>query len=192
VSFLWADAAGNEVLQDADRTQPSSFVHNFPPLRFRDGWGICTPTSDENFAGMCKAFGVDGYDDPRVATIVQRAQHREVTRSLLERCYAAAAHMTTAEAISALEANNAPCGVVVSPAELAADPHAQAIGLLEESVHPVAGRLCQPRHPAEFAGVRPPLGGPAPMLGEHTDEILRELGLDDARIHDLRTNAVIG
>ncbi len=67
VSFLWADSAGNEVLQDADRSQPSSFVGNFRPFRFRDGWGICTPTSDADFAGMCKAFGVDGHDDARVS-----------------------------------------------------------------------------------------------------------------------------
>src|SRR5262249_21206142 len=175
-SFLWADAAGNEVLQDADRSQPSSFVQNFRPFRFLDGWGICTPTSDANFAGMCRAFGVDGYDDPRVATIMQRSQHRELTGRLMNRCYEAATMMTTADGIGALEANNVPCGVVLSPEELAADPHARSIGLFEESHHPTAGRLRQPRHPAEFSGDRPPLGGPAPLLGEHTDEILRELG----------------
>src|SRR5207302_3448576 len=84
VSFLWADSAGNEVLQDADRSQPSSFVQNFRPFHFRDGWGICTPTSDADFVGMCKAFGVDGYDDPRVATIEQRAQDRAVTGGIME------------------------------------------------------------------------------------------------------------
>ena len=67
VSFLWADAAGNEVLRDADGSQPSSFVQTFRPFRFRDGWGIATPTSDSDFAGMCRAFGVEGYDDPRVS-----------------------------------------------------------------------------------------------------------------------------
>ena len=176
----------------AGGSQPSSFVQNFRPFHFRDGWGICTPTSDADFVGMCKAFGVDGYDDPRVATIVQRAQDRGVTGGIMERCYAAAAQMTTAEAIGALEGNNVPCGVVLSPAELALDPHAQAIGLLEESFHPVAGRLRQPRHPAQFGVVRPALGGPAPMLGQHTDEVLRELGLDDARIAELRARGVAG
>lgn len=188
-SFLWADAAGNEVLQDADRSQPSSFVQNFRPFRFRDGWGICTPTSDADFAGMCRAFGVDGYDDPRVATIVQRSQHRELTREIMNRCYESAAEMSTANAIGALEANNVPCGVVLSPAELVADPHARSIGLFEESRHPTAGRLLQPRHPAEFSGDRPALGGPAPLLGEHTDDVLRELGLGD-RIAELRAAGI--
>jgi crotonobetainyl-CoA:carnitine CoA-transferase CaiB-like acyl-CoA transferase len=192
VSFLWADAAGNEVLQDADRSQPSSFVANFKPFRFRDGWGICTPTSDADFAGMCKAFAVAGYDDPRVATIVERMQHRDLTAKIMEQVYANAAQMSTADAIGALEANHVPCGVVIAPADLANDPHAQAIGLLIDSVHPTAGRLRQPRHPAQFDADRPPLGGPAPMLGEHTDDILRELGCDDARIADLHARGIAG
>jgi crotonobetainyl-CoA:carnitine CoA-transferase CaiB-like acyl-CoA transferase len=192
VSFLWADAAGNEVLQDADRSQPSSFVANFKPFRFLDGWGICTPTSDADFAGMCKAFGVEGYDDPRVATIVERMQHRELTGELLAHVYAAAATVTTADGIAALEAHNVPCGVVLSPTELVTDPHARAIGLFEDSRHPTAGRLRQPRHPASFAGERPPLGGPAPMLGEHSDEVLRAHGVSDDRIADLRARNIVG
>ena len=64
VSFLWADSAGNEVMLDADHSRPSSFVADFPPFRFRDGWGIVTPTTPRDFAGMCRSFGVDGWDDP--------------------------------------------------------------------------------------------------------------------------------
>jgi len=191
VSFLWADSAGNEVLRDADGSQPSSFVQNFRPFRFTDGWGICTPTSDADFAGMCKALDVDGYDDPRVATIAQRSQHREVVGSLMQRCYDGAETLSTAEAMHRLETHKVPCGVVTAPADLANDPHAQAIGLLETSTHPVAGRLRQPRHPTAFGPERPTLGSPAPMLGEHTDEILRELGLAD-RIETLRATGVVG
>jgi Predicted acyl-CoA transferases/carnitine dehydratase len=119
VSFLWADAAGNEVLQDADHSQPSSFVQNFRPFRFVDGWGICTPTSDANFAGMCRALGVDGYDDPRIATIVARMSNRELTGQIMQRCYAAAAAMTTAEAIGRLEQD----ATVAKVASVKATPH---------------------------------------------------------------------
>ena len=56
VSFLWADSAGNEVLLDSDDTMNSSFVAGFRPMRFEDGYGIVTPTSDADFAGMCRAL----------------------------------------------------------------------------------------------------------------------------------------
>ena len=190
VSFLWADAAGNEVLLDADGSRASSFVANFRPFRFRDGWGIATPTSDSDFSGLCRAFAVDGYDDPRVATIGERNQHPALTRSIMDRCYEAATLLSTADAMGRLEALNVPCGVVLSPAELAADPHVQAIGLLEESRHTAAGRLRQPRHPSRFPRTPARLGGPAPQLGEHTDEILSDLGLHD-RVAELREAGVV-
>ncbi|HEV2994143.1 MAG TPA: CoA transferase [Acidimicrobiia bacterium] len=190
VSFLWADAAGNEVLVDSDGSRPSSFVATFRPFRFRDGWGIATPTSDADFSGLCRAFGVSGAEDPRVATIAERNRHPELMRSIMDRCYAAATERTTAESIARLEAERVPCGVILSPAELAADPHARAIGLLEDSEHPTAGRLRQPRHPAAFPLTPARLGGPAPGLGEHTDEILAGIGLGD-RLADWRASGVV-
>jgi len=190
VSFLWADAAGNEVLLDSDHSYPSSFVSNFRPFRFRDGWGIATPTSDADFAALCRSFDVDGYDDPRVATIGERSKHRDLTRQIMAQCYAAAAELTTVEAMARMEAQRVPCGVVLSPAELSADPHAQAVGLLVDYDSPVAGRVRQPRHPTRFGGTPATLAGPAPALGQHTDEILAELGLA-ARTADLRAAGVV-
>ncbi len=190
VSFLWADAAGNEVLLDADGTQASSFVATFRPLRFTDGWGIATPTSDADFAGICRAFGVDGYDDPRVATIAQRVQNRKLTTELVERYYAVAATMSTAEAMARLEAQRVPCGVIVTPAELPDDPHARSVGLFVDRRHPVAGRTRLPRHPIRFEATPAELGGPAPALGEHTDEVLTEIGLGE-RIDALRAAGVV-
>ncbi|MDZ4826376.1 MAG: CaiB/BaiF CoA-transferase family protein [Actinomycetota bacterium] len=190
VSFLWADAAGNEVLLDSDGSQPSSFVQNFRPFRFRDGWGIATPTSDSDFTGLCKAFGVDGYDDPRVATMAERSQHRELSGQFMQRCYEAAETLTTAEAIARLEAENVPNSVVLGAPELPDDPHARAIGMFEDSKHPVVGNVRLPRHPAQFAGTPAALAGPAPALGEHTDEVLAELGYAD-QIADLRARNVV-
>jgi crotonobetainyl-CoA:carnitine CoA-transferase CaiB-like acyl-CoA transferase len=191
VSFLWADAAGNEIMLDNDGSMTSSFVQGMRPMRFLDGWGVATPTSDADFHGMCDAFDVEGHHDPRVERIIERRSHPQLVRALIDACYARAATMTTAEAIGRLEAHNVPCGVVTAPADLAADPHVQAVGLLEESRHPTAGRLRQPRHPAQFASTPAAVGGPSPLLGEHTDAVLSELGLTPREIEQLRADATV-
>ncbi len=190
VSFLWIDAAGNEVLLDADGSQPSSFVQGFRPMPFADGWGIATPTSDADFVGICRALGVDGYDAPEVATMVDRATHPVEMTAIMDRIYAASAQLPTKEALARLEAERVPCGVILAPPQLPDDPHAAAIGLFTELDHPIAGRVRLPRHPTQFGGTPATLGGPAPGLGEHTDEILRELGMAD-RIAALRAEGAV-
>jgi crotonobetainyl-CoA:carnitine CoA-transferase CaiB-like acyl-CoA transferase len=190
VSFLWADCGGNELLLDSDRSMASSFVQGSRPFRFSDGWGIATPTSDADFHGMCEALGVEGHDDPRVATIAERRKHPELSGAIMSRCHEVAARFTTAEISERMERLKVPFGLVVDQADLPDDPHAIAIGLFEESTHPVAGRLRQPRHPARFSDTPAALGGPSPILGEHTDEVLAELGLAD-RADDLRARGVV-
>ena len=190
VSFLWIDSAANEVLLESDNTQHSSFVAGFRPLQFLDGYGIVTPTSDHDFAGMCKALGAEGYDDPRIATIAERVQHRDVLDPVIDMCYALAATMTMAEATERLEAERVPFAMILSPDELTRDPHAVAIGLFEEADHHVVGRTRMPRHPTRFRATPAQLTGASPALGQHTDEVLTELGLGH-RIAELRSTNVV-
>jgi crotonobetainyl-CoA:carnitine CoA-transferase CaiB-like acyl-CoA transferase len=190
VSFLWADSAANEVLVESDNSLPSSFVAGSRPLRFKDGWGIVTPTSDHDFAGMCRALGAEGYDDPRVATIAERFKHRDLMARVMESCHANAASLTSAVASERFEAEDVPYAMIVSADELTRDPHALAVGLFEYQSHHVVGQVRLPRHPALFASTPASLAGGSPMLGEHTDEILADLGLAD-RIGTLRSEGVV-
>jgi len=190
VSFLWADAAANEVLLDADGSENSSFVAGFQPMRFLDGWGIVTPTSDHDFAGMCKALDVRGWDDPRIATVGERIKNREVLSPVMDMVYAMAANLTMEEATVRFERERVPFSMILTPDQLTRDPHAVAIGMFEEADHHVVGRTRLPRHPAQFDATPAALTGGSPSLGQHTDEILTELGLGD-EIAALREKEVV-
>jgi len=190
VSFLWAESAGNEVLLDSDGSMPSSFNAGFQPMRFVDGWGIVVPTTDADFAGMCRALRVEGFDDPRIATVGERRKHRDVLEPVMDMCYAMAANLTQEEAIERFETERVPFAMVLSAAEITDDPHAAAIGMFIDFEHPIAGRARLPRHPTIFAVTPASLSGPAPSLGQHTDEVLTELGLG-SRIAGLRDAGVL-
>jgi len=178
------------VLLESDHSLNSSFVAGFNPIRFSDGWGIVTPTSVADFTGMCRALGVEGWDDPRVATMEDRNKNRDVSAALMDMCYARAANLTMAQATSRFNDERVPFAMILSPDELTRDAHAVAVGLFEERDHHIAGRIRFPRHPAQFHGTPSPARDASPGLGQHTDEILAELGLAD-RVSALRASGVV-
>ena len=190
VQFVWQDAAGNEVLLDSDGSQPSSFSRDQKLWPTRDGWVIAAPVSDADVAGICRAVEVDGWDVPELRTIVDRRIHGDLFRALLKRVMDAVQQRTTAEVMEAMGREKAPAGAVLAPAEQHLDPQLQAMETFEESVHPTAGRLRQPRPAARFSATPARTGGPCPTLGENSDEILRELGRGDA-IADLRARGIV-
>ena len=190
VSFVWADAAGNELLLDTDGSQPSSFSRDQKLWPTKDGWVIAAPVSDHDVAAICKGVGVTGYDAPEVATIMARRQNADAFADLLRRVLEAISQLTTREAMDGMERERAPCGAVVAPSELHEDPQVKFLGMLEESVHPAAGRLRQPRPPVRFGATPTQTGAPAPTNGQNSDEILRELGRQK-EIDSLRSAGIV-
>jgi crotonobetainyl-CoA:carnitine CoA-transferase CaiB-like acyl-CoA transferase len=176
VNFVWADAAGNEVLLDSDGKQPSSFSRDQKLWPTKDGYVIAAPVSDDDVAAICRGVGVDGYDDPKVATIIARRQNPGGVPGAAAARVRRVGNMTTADAIRGMEAERAPCGAVLGPPELHLDPQvARSACSKTRSIPPRAG--CASRGRRRASRDARAHGRPAPTIGQHTDEILAELRL---------------
>jgi formyl-CoA transferase len=150
---------------------------------------VIAVSSDQNFLDTCWALSVDPTDYPALTTTKGRADNREIFASFMTALDTAAKEMTIEEATARLQAKGVPFGVVCSIDEIPNDPQVIASRLFSESIHPLAGRLREPRPPVRFSGTPTPIPGIGPGLGEHTDEILRELGRTDGE--ELRLRGVI-
>ena len=141
------------------------------------------------WAGLTSAIGQEELrDDPRFADRAARVRHYEELRDLLANIFAT---RPRADWLATLEQHDVPAGPINLLDEVFADPGVQALDLVQEVVHPSAG-------PMRLVGLGVTLDGmddhtiaPPPMLGEHADAILGELGLDEAAIDQLRTTGVI-
>jgi crotonobetainyl-CoA:carnitine CoA-transferase CaiB-like acyl-CoA transferase len=85
-----------------------------------------------------------------------------------------------------------PCAPVLTRAQVVNHPQVRASNLLLESDHPVAGRLRQTRAAARFSVTPTELRSGAPLLGQHTDEVLTGLGVSRRELDALRAKGVIG
>jgi crotonobetainyl-CoA:carnitine CoA-transferase CaiB-like acyl-CoA transferase len=127
--------------------------------------------------------------DPRFADDQSRADHGEIISARMsEWC----ASRSCAEALAALEEASIVAGQVYSPQQALDDPHIRAAGLLDEVRFPgIAGTLPLAPTPIELSETPGAYRRRAPLVGEHTDEILRSLGYDTAEIAALRKERVI-
>jgi formyl-CoA transferase len=79
----------------------------------------------------------------------------------------------------------------MTPREATEHPQVVASASIEEAEHPVMGRSLRPRHPARFSATPASVSCHAPALGEHSDEVLAELGLSESDRVDLRAKGVV-
>ena len=100
--------------------------------------------------------------------------------------------LTTAELVKRLSAEDVPHAPVTSLASLHEHPQVVANGLLAETEHPVAGPMRAPRPVGDFEATPIEVQRHAPALGEHTDEVLAELGIGAEDVKALRELEIIG
>jgi len=142
------------------------------------------------FRRWCRMIGEEHWlADPHFRDDQARADHGEVVSARMSKW---CAERSCVEALSALEEANIVAGQVYSPQQALDDPHIRAARLLEEVTYPGLGdTLPLAPTPIELSETPGTYRRPAPLLGEHTDEILASLGYDATEIAALRREQVV-
>lgn len=155
-----------------------------------DGDMILAIGNDSQFAKFCAVAGhAEWATDARFAGNAARVQHREVLIPLIRQT---TVMKTTTAWIAVLEGEGVPCGPINNLAQVFDDPQVRARGLKIDMPHPLAGSVPQVASPLRLSETPVDYRRPPPLLGEHTEEVLRDLlGLDAARIAALSTAKVI-
>jgi succinate--hydroxymethylglutarate CoA-transferase len=156
----------------------------------KDAMMVLTVGNDAQYAKCAAVLGHPEWAaDERFATNRARVAHRDLVDGAISEALAAD---TAGNWIAKLQAAGVPCGRINSVAEALADEQAEARQMVETVAHPAIGDLKLTGMPYKFSGTPASVRRPPPLLGEHTEEILRdELGLDAAAITALRGDGVI-
>ena len=152
----------------------------YQAFRASDGWINIGGANQANWERIADVLGHPEWrDDPRFATNSARMAHLDELAALMN---AVLATRTKAEWATTLDAAGVPVGPVHSIGEALSHPQTLARGMVVDLVHSQAGPTKALGCPVHFSATPTAITRPAPLLGEHTREVLREYGYADADI----------
>ena len=175
---LWATGRVPEPLGSAHRlTAP------YQALRTRDGHITVGGNNERLWERLCAAVGrEDLLADERFAGNDARMRNRRELEAELE---SGLRERDTGDWVEALLEAGVPCGPIHDYAQVVEDPHTLARAMVVELEHPVEGTVRALGMPLKLSGTPGEIRRPAPLLGEHTEEVLREAGLGAEEIAEV-------
>ena len=142
-------------------------------------------------ANVCRALGLPDYShDPRFCTLDQmaRPEHATALKTILQERLAT---KTTAEWLAILDAHGVLCGEVLAPGEIWDHPQTGANEMVVTIAHPALGPVRLVGAPVKLSTTPAEMRRPPPLLGEHSRELLREVGLTEAEIEQLIARGIV-
>jgi crotonobetainyl-CoA:carnitine CoA-transferase CaiB-like acyl-CoA transferase len=157
------------------------FLAPYQAIRCADGHVTIGAGTDRLFADLAALLGHPEWNStPEFVDTSARVRNRA---ALIARIEAVTATQPKAHWLAAFQARGIPCGPINTYAEAFADPQVQARRMVVELDHPTLGHMRTPGSPIKMSDTPPVVRRRAPLLGEHTDEVLREAGFSD---HEIR------
>jgi crotonobetainyl-CoA:carnitine CoA-transferase CaiB-like acyl-CoA transferase len=161
----------------------------YQAIRCADGYVTLGAANDRIFARLCDLLGhPEWLQRAEFATNASRVRNRAVLADAIE---AITRQQPRAHWLAVFDANDIPCGPINDYAQVFADPQVQAREMMVETDHPTLGRTRTLGSPIKMSATPPDVTRRAPLLGEHTDEILRAAGYTDGQIATLRAAGAV-
>ena len=191
LAFLWPDGHPNTMLLEEEGTQRlPGIASTYVPVETKDGFATVAAVTGEQTEMLLVATGrAELLVDERFATPEARLANIVAFREALGEV---GTDLTSAELTERLQAVDVPVGPILRPEEVPTFEQVVANGSLVESEHPQLGRIREPRPAARFEDTPAATPRPSPALGEHTEEILRELGRTNTQIARLQADGSVG
>jgi crotonobetainyl-CoA:carnitine CoA-transferase CaiB-like acyl-CoA transferase len=158
-------------------------------FRTKDGWVQVVIMNPDQYGRFCRALGDESLaTDPKLATNDSRVANHDEFRARVER---ALARDTTGAWVARFEAEQVAAGPIYEFDEVFADPQVKHLGLVTEVEQPGYGLARMLAFPVRASATPGAIRRPAPLLGEHTAEVLGELGLPKSEIDRLAAAGVV-
>ena len=189
LAFLWPEAMAYHTYIGEDVEGVSPPDRRELIFETRDGYMAAGTVAHREWVGFCRAAErPEWLDDPRFRNAAGLVKHAEARLDLMAEVLKT---RTTAEWLERLDRAEVPCAPVLTRDELLTHPQILANDLIREIEHPRAGRMRQIRPAERMEGTPSVVRCPAPDLGQHTEEVLREAGFSAREIQTLRSDGVV-
>lgn len=154
-----------------------------------DGYAFIACANEATWQRLCKAMGrEDLITDERFAVNAKRVENIDTLTDIINKW---SRQFTVEKLLAVLGGNNVPGSPVFSIDQVVNDPHIRARNMMVAVDHPVAGTITIPGNPVKMSASADTIERPAPVLGQHTDEVLAELGYSADKIAALKAAKIV-